>query len=239
MLANPDISPSASINRWILAILTFHFTLVHVPGVRHGPDGLSRRKRQPDDDSDDDEPDDEEEFEDWIDRVYGFLHMLNPIVPKRQQKPKPIAPIYLLRGVEADNYQPDYEEPTDPIDIVGRASEYQADPNDVISYDDFPRPAHAVRSELKLSQVRVWLETLVRPTDMEDREYSKFIRFAQRYFVKSGRLWRKDKHGKHKLVLEADHRLSIMGQAHDDLGHREVYATHAHLDIFSNVSGGL
>ena len=43
MLSNPDISPSASINRWILAILTFHFTLVHISGIRHGPDGLSRR----------------------------------------------------------------------------------------------------------------------------------------------------------------------------------------------------
>ena len=42
MLANPDISPSASINRWILLILMFHFTLVHVPGSHHGPDGLSR-----------------------------------------------------------------------------------------------------------------------------------------------------------------------------------------------------
>jgi hypothetical protein len=37
-----DISPSASINWWIVAILTFHFDLIHVPGTHHGPDGLSR-----------------------------------------------------------------------------------------------------------------------------------------------------------------------------------------------------
>ena len=42
MLSNPDISPSASMNRWILAILMFHFTLVHIPGSYHGPDGLSQ-----------------------------------------------------------------------------------------------------------------------------------------------------------------------------------------------------
>ena len=41
MLSNPDIAPSASVNRWIISILLFHFTLVHVPGTRHGPDGLS------------------------------------------------------------------------------------------------------------------------------------------------------------------------------------------------------
>src|ERR1700677_317598 len=43
MLSNPDISPSASINRWIIAILRFHFELVHVARMHHGPDGLSRR----------------------------------------------------------------------------------------------------------------------------------------------------------------------------------------------------
>ena len=41
MLANPDLQPGASINRWILAILTFHFELIPVPGTKHGPDGLS------------------------------------------------------------------------------------------------------------------------------------------------------------------------------------------------------
>jgi hypothetical protein len=52
MLSNPDISPSASINRWIVAILTFHFDLIHVPGTHHGPDGLSRWPRQVGDDED-------------------------------------------------------------------------------------------------------------------------------------------------------------------------------------------
>ena len=33
MLSHPDIAPSASINCWILLILMFHFTLVHVPGA--------------------------------------------------------------------------------------------------------------------------------------------------------------------------------------------------------------
>jgi hypothetical protein len=42
MLSNPDISPSASINWWIVAILTFHFDLVHILGTYHGPVGLSR-----------------------------------------------------------------------------------------------------------------------------------------------------------------------------------------------------
>ena len=42
MLKNPDLAPSASINRWIDTILTFHFKLVHVPGEQHSPDDLFR-----------------------------------------------------------------------------------------------------------------------------------------------------------------------------------------------------
>ncbi|ETW75010.1 hypothetical protein HETIRDRAFT_456479 [Heterobasidion irregulare TC 32-1] len=42
MLTNLDLEPSASINWWIVSILTFHFTLVHIPSTSHGPDGLSQ-----------------------------------------------------------------------------------------------------------------------------------------------------------------------------------------------------
>src|SRR5271154_2423497 len=75
MLSNPDISPSASINQWIIAILTFHFELIHVARTYHAPDGLSRRPQQP---NDKDAEDDKEEFQDWIDRLHGFMHQINP-----------------------------------------------------------------------------------------------------------------------------------------------------------------
>jgi hypothetical protein len=52
MLSDPDISPSTSINWWIVTILTFYFDLVHVPGTHHGPDRLSRWPRQVGDDED-------------------------------------------------------------------------------------------------------------------------------------------------------------------------------------------
>ena len=79
MLNNPDIAPSTSLNRWIVFILTFHFELRHVPGKLHGPDGLSRRPPQPGDLSDDDE--DPDDFDDWVDNLYGFTHMINPTQP--------------------------------------------------------------------------------------------------------------------------------------------------------------
>ena len=76
MLANADLELSTSINRWILAILTFHFILVHVPGMFHGPDGLLCKQPQP---GDQEEPDDN--FNDWVDRVHGLMHMINNRVP--------------------------------------------------------------------------------------------------------------------------------------------------------------
>jgi len=76
MLANPDLHPGASINRWILAILPFHFELIPVPGTSHGPDGLSRRVPQPGD-----EPDPPDNIDDWVDEMYGFMHMINAVPP--------------------------------------------------------------------------------------------------------------------------------------------------------------
>ena len=42
----------------------FYFTLVHVPGSHHTPNGLSRRQPQPGD-----EEELEDNFEDWINNV--------------------------------------------------------------------------------------------------------------------------------------------------------------------------
>ncbi|KAG6838770.1 hypothetical protein C0991_008650, partial [Blastosporella zonata] len=64
-------------NRWIVAILLFQFKLVHVKGILHGPDGLSRRPRQPDDLDDPQDPD----FEDWVDQMYGFMHIIQLTMP--------------------------------------------------------------------------------------------------------------------------------------------------------------
>ncbi|KAF8219279.1 hypothetical protein L208DRAFT_1553119 [Tricholoma matsutake] len=76
MLSNPDIAPSASINQWIVSILTFHFMLVHVAGTHHGPDGLSRHPPQ----DEDDQFDNENDFGDWIDCLHSFVHQINPVM---------------------------------------------------------------------------------------------------------------------------------------------------------------
>jgi hypothetical protein len=41
MLNNPEEGPNATINRWIEAILMYHFELRHVAGKTFAADGLS------------------------------------------------------------------------------------------------------------------------------------------------------------------------------------------------------
>ncbi|KNZ80070.1 hypothetical protein J132_07951, partial [Termitomyces sp. J132] len=74
MLQNPDIQPSASMNCWIVAILMFHFELVHVKGTFPGSDGLLQCPPQPGNPPADDS--DSSMYEDWIDRLHGFIHQV-------------------------------------------------------------------------------------------------------------------------------------------------------------------
>ena len=211
MLKNPDVSPSASINRWIVSILMFHFTLVHVPGTHHGPDGLSRRRPQP---GDEEEP--EDDFEDWIDQVNGFMHFINPSPSHAMLSHGTVtAPPVSCYVISASNVA---EEPMD-----------REDPP--IPYSIIPRSELAIAADEKLFAVKSWHATLEWPaglTKLTDSEYKSFLRYCTEFFVaEDGRLWRKDPKGNHKVVVSEDRRLFLISAAHDDLGHHGFYATNA------------
>src|ERR1700761_6986335 len=55
-----------------------------VPGKVHSPDKLSRQPLQPDNDS---EGEENKDFEDWINNLYSFMHMVSHAVvaPKTEQ----------------------------------------------------------------------------------------------------------------------------------------------------------
>ena len=150
MLANPDIHPSASINCWIVSILTFHFELVHVKGTHHGPDGLSRRPAQPDDDTEDIDEDDEE-FEDWIDRLHGFLHIIN--------------------GIENNTVT---SEPMASFLSILATAQISSEEEDN-SYDIVPRSENAKSDDAKLLAIRKWHQDWKRPLGMKDKEYTTFL----------------------------------------------------------------
>ncbi|KAF7343686.1 DNA/RNA polymerase [Mycena sanguinolenta] len=197
MLAHPDLQPNAAINRWILAILTFHFTLVHVPGVLHGPDGLSRRPPQPGD-----EPEPDDDFDDWIDQVHGFMHFIN-------HSPYVLRPQNTILTLAAD-IAPDRQ-----------------DPPPSLSYDNVPRSDAARLADLRVDLVRIWHRNLLRPRDMSDKDYKSFVRYCMEFYLSNDQLWRKDPQSRHKLVVPPHRRLFILTSAHDDVGHCGFYATRA------------
>ena len=215
MLKNPDLAPSASINRWIVSILMFHFKLVHVPGTHHGPDGLSRRRPQP---GDEEEP--EDDFEDWIDQVNGFMHFINtPPARLRQRQTLVSTPPVSCYIVEAA-----IDEPAAVVDVPAAAGHE-------LTYADVPRSEKAKSADAKLVTVKNWHLTLEWPGDMgclTTTEYKSLLRYCMEFFVSDGeRLWKKDAKGNHKVVVAEERRLFLIVSAHDDVGHHGFYATNA------------
>jgi hypothetical protein len=206
MLNNPDIAPSASLNRWIVSILTFHFELRHVPGKLHGPDGLSRRPPQPGDLSDHDYG--AEEFDDWVDNLYGFTYLLNPSNPESHS-----AILLCTFAMEQTQLPED------------TADSERDDPPD--NYKTVPRSDKASLANKRLEAAHDWLLSLERPGEMSDHEYILTIRYASGFFTDSTVLWKRDSQGAHKRVLYGNPRMETMIAAHNDIGHRGYFATHA------------
>ncbi|THH15802.1 hypothetical protein EW146_g4737 [Bondarzewia mesenterica] len=200
MLANLDLKPSASINHWILSILTFHFTLVHVPDTLHTPDALLRRPPQPGDIA---EPSDD--FNDWIDNIYGFLHLIN--------SPPTSSPTTIL--------------PTYPNNIAIDADPQDTTPISTISYSDVPRSDNDHAADHHLEQVCDWHKSMERPSTLSDAEYTTFLRYCTKFFIAFDKLWCKDSHGRHKLVAFPDRHITILMSLHDEVAHKGVYATTA------------
>ena len=130
MLANPNIQPSAGVNRWIIAILTFHFDLVHVKGTYHGPDGLSRRPAQPGDVPDEGEDD----FEDWIDWMHGFVHIIQDL---------PAGEYFSMSSLTSSF-----------IAVIARAQDLSEEED--LCYTAVPRSAKAITEDVRLCKVRKW-----------------------------------------------------------------------------------
>ena len=144
MLTNPDIQPSASINRWILSILTFHFSLVHVKGTLHGPDGLSQHPLQPGN-----LEEDEDDFKDWVNQLYGFLHVVHDLFPSVTL---PVGP------------------PHQPL-IATLANAQILSGEDSDTYSKIPRMQKAKDEDEKLVAVRIWHKDLIRPDGISDSAY--------------------------------------------------------------------
>ena len=166
----------------------------------HGPDSLLQQPPQLDDDSDGKESEEEaEEFEDWIDNLYSFAHMINIQVP---------VPC-LERLVHILALEPTFSHAyTTPDAQFG-------EPN----YDFIPRSATVTQADEKLAMIHEWLTFLEQPEGLTDQDYTALIRQAMHFFLDKQILWKRDPQGVHKRVLYRPRCIEAIHAGHDNTGH--------------------
>jgi hypothetical protein len=137
---------------------------------------------------DDEDRDDEEDFADWIDQLHGFLHQINDIDihPPTPSDSFPLPFPCISTLVQATDLS---EEETSTTDA------------DIDDYTLAPWSAQAKINDSRLLKVFQWLQDLRRPAGLSDGEYATFVQYCTDFFVDNHRLWRKDTHGAHKLVI--------------------------------------
>ena len=169
--------------------MVFQFKLVHVPGELHRPDGLSQRRKQP---NDEEEPDDFD-FNDWIDQVNRFLHIVLLTSTRIIDQPP------MTRYISYSAYANSEEQ---PINRTKDDSYIDAQENsDDESYVIVPRTEAARKADNRVVKVREWHESLKRPDGFSDAEYELFVKYCVEFFVAQEKLWKKDYKGEHKLVI--------------------------------------
>ena len=188
MLVNRNIAPSASINCWIVSILLFHSTLVHVLGTRHSHDGLSQWPKQPADE--DGEPTEDLDFDDWVDQVYGFMHFSTHWSQQFhvQNHPQHMFPAPLTTTVSPKSL------PTNPH-------------SDTTYSHDLIDPAQP-------TTICATFGTMECPPGLTNTTYAAFLHYTNYFFQKDGHLWRRDPQGHHKVVIDCDKWPAILTARH-------------------------
>ncbi len=194
MLNNPDTTPSTSLNRWIVSILMFHFELQHIPGKQHGPDGLSQQPPQPGNISN---KEDLEDFDNWVDNLYRFMHLLNPPTPEAGSAK------LLCAFVQEQTVQC-------PTNIMDSNRE-----DNPLEYQQVPHMETAVQANKWLEMVHDWLNSFERPNDITDHEYVLVICYTTGFFLDNNTLWKCDPQGAHKQVLYVEQQVDAMVAAHN------------------------
>jgi integrase-like protein len=88
---------------------------------------------------------------------------------------------------------------------------------------EIPRSEKAITQEKKLKIIEKFLRNPIMPAAMPKLDQNRFIKSISEFFVLDNKLWRKDRQGRHKLVVKENRRFEIIRQAHDELGHKGIF----------------
>ena len=179
MINNPDLQPNTAINCWIAGILLFDFEILHVPANKHtAPDGLSRRPPAPDD------PPWDDDHEDWVDEYGAFaIELINRQAP--WDSPRSVSPFSPSLALPHNNS-------ADAAPSTGVYTAAMTDPPLPQVEPLIPRSNKAQAADSCLDQVHKFLLSEHRPAKLDDGGFEALIRFATRFFLREGNLWRRE-----------------------------------------------
>jgi hypothetical protein len=150
-----------------------------------------------------------DDFEEWIDDSYGFFMEL------ANWRPPHLFPSALtMRPLFTEIIRPS----------VFAASAFITEETSDDESNDIPRSQRASAADVRLTEVEEYLQFLTRPQGLNDSDFRKFMQYSSRFFFSNGKLWRRDTHRKHKIVVPKEKRYELVKKVHDILGHKKIYA---------------
>lgn len=224
MLDHPDQMPNATLNRWIEAIFYFHFTLVHVPGKIHGPDGLSRRPVYEGDQVYD------EDIENTLDREPGensYKFEMSDKAIKEKAEPFELAEFakdidtrkgYLQRVNSLAVYNSD--------GVLQLATLATKEVNKWMEIDKLPTEELSERDRLmdeRLPLIKDFLLDESKVTWLHADKKNTIRQLSSGFEIRVGNLYKRDATGG-KRVIWPDERAFIMTSVHDKFGHKGTYS---------------
>lgn len=229
MLSNVDSLANANLQRWAEEILMYHFTLVHVPGKVHGPDGLSRR---PPTDQDEvvptpeyDEPDELQTFE--YEEPEGLDKESEPL-DFESFKDKIDTRTGFAQIVVSDNTIEIPEELRTKLSGIRQCAMALDEVEDWLNVETFPEGRRSDREqqwERLLPELYPLLTSgISQAKSLSKLEKGQLERWKSEFFVRQGKLYKIDKEGEHKRVLLKPQRLAVVKMLHDKSGHKGQYS---------------
>ena len=89
-----------------------------------------------------------------------------------------------------------------------------------------PPPGDQDRArEEDLTRILQYLSTFQLPAELKGQRLETFLKKCSKYLAIDGRLWRKQKDGRHQLIIPYSQRYALIEEAHDKLGHQGFYST--------------
>jgi hypothetical protein len=95
--------------------------------------------------------------------------------------------------------------------------------------NDIPHSQQASAAGVRLTEVEEYLQFLTRPQGLNNSDFRNFMQYNSGFFFSNGKLWRRDTHGRHKIVVPKEKRYELLKEVHDILGHKKIYAVRMQL----------